>query len=99
MFTLEHMRDSRRMAREMLGGRARTVAARTLAQLIEAQLAASRTGMPPSLKAAFLASGILGLIDEWLTGREACPATVLARELQASTHAAANANGYGANSR
>lgn len=89
VFTLEHIRSSRRMARELLGGRARTVAARTLGQLIEAQLPARRNGMPRPLKAAYLASGILGLIDEWLSGREACPAAVLASALQASAHAAA----------
>jgi AcrR family transcriptional regulator len=88
-FTLEHIRGSRRMARELLGGRARTVAARILAQMIEAQLPAHRTGMPRPLKAAFLANGILGLIDEWLSGRETCPAAVVAGALHAGTHAAA----------
>ncbi|HEV2123004.1 MAG TPA: helix-turn-helix domain-containing protein [Chloroflexota bacterium] len=91
-FVLEHIRGSRRMARELLKGRARTVAKRTLAQLIEtrlAQLASCRTGVPRKFKAAYLASGILGLLDEWLSGHEACPAAVLARALQASTHAAA----------
>ena len=99
-FTLEHIRGSRRMARELLCGRARTVAARTLAQLIEAQLPqlpARPTGMPRPLKAAYLASGILGIIDEWLSGREACPAPVLARALQASTRAAAIAGNGEAN--
>ena len=79
------------MARELLGGRARTVAERTLGQLIEAELPARRSGVPRPLQAAYLAGGILGLIDEWLLGREACPAPVLARALQASTHAAATA--------
>lgn len=91
-FTLDHIRGSRRMARELLGGRARTVAARSLAQMIEAQLPARSTGMPRPLKAAYLASAILGLIDAWLSGREACDAPVLARALQASTHAAAIAS-------
>jgi AcrR family transcriptional regulator len=91
---LEHIRGSRRMARELLSGRTRTVAARALAQLIEARLAqvpACRTAMPRTLIAAYLASGILGLLDEWLSGREACPVPALARALQASTHAAAAA--------
>jgi AcrR family transcriptional regulator len=86
--TLEHIRASRRMARELLGGRARTVATRTLGQSIEAQLPARRSGMPRPLQAAYLASGILGLIDEWLSGREACAASVLASALQASAQAA-----------
>ena len=93
-FTLEHIRCSRTMARELLGGRARTVAARTLAQLIEAQLPqlpAGGSGMPRPLMAACLAGAILALIEEWLTGREACPVPVLAGALQASTHAAASA--------
>jgi AcrR family transcriptional regulator len=89
---LEHIRGSRRMARELLRGRARTVAQRTLAQLIHerlAQLPACRTGVPQTLKAAYLASGILGLIEEWLSGHEACPPAVLAGALQAITHGAA----------
>lgn len=90
-FTLEHIRGSRKMARELLGGRARTVAARTLGQLIEARLPARRSGLPRSLKAAYLASAILGLIEEWLSGRAGCPVPVLARALQASTQAAAAA--------
>jgi AcrR family transcriptional regulator len=93
-FTLEHIRGSRRMARGLLNGRARTVAARTLAQLIEVRLAqvpACRSSAPRTLKAAYLASGILGVLDEWLSGRECCPVPVLARDLQASTHAAATA--------
>lgn len=92
--TLEHVRGSRRMARELLGGRTRTVAARTLAQLIETQLPelpAHLARMPQPLMAAFLAGAILALIEEWLTGREACPVPVLAEALRASTHAAASA--------
>ncbi len=88
-FTLEHIRGSRRMARELLGGRARTVTERTLAHLIEARLPTCRTGMPRPLKAAYLANGILGLIDEWLMGRVALPVPVLAKALHASTRAAA----------
>ena len=91
-FVLEHIRGSRRMARELLRGRARTVANRTLAQLIDTrlpQLPPCGTGVPRTLKAAYLASGILGLIDEWLSGHQACSVAVLARALQASTHAAA----------
>jgi AcrR family transcriptional regulator len=91
---LEHIRSSRRMARELLNGRTRTVAARTLAELIEARLEhvpASRPAMPRTFIAAYLANGILGLIDEWLSGREACSAAVLASALQATTHAAAAA--------
>jgi AcrR family transcriptional regulator len=92
--TLEHVRSSRRMARGLLSGRTRIVAAKMLAQMIEARLAqvpACHTAIPRSLIAAYLASGILGLLDEWLLGREACPAAQLARTLQASTHAAAAA--------
>lgn len=92
--TLEHIRSSRRMARELLSGRTRTVATRALAQLIEVRLAqvpACPTAMPRTLTAAYLASGILGLLDEWLSGREACSVPVLAKALQASTHAAAAA--------
>jgi AcrR family transcriptional regulator len=91
-FTLEHIRESRRMARELLGGRARTLATRTLAQLIGSQLPKpprGRKGMPQALKAAYLASGILCVIDEWLSGREACSIPMLARALRTMTHAAA----------
>ena len=94
-FTLEHIRGSRKMARELLSGRARTVASRTLAALIEVRLTEGREGgmaMPRPLRAAYLASGTLGLLDEWLSGREACPVPVLARALQASTYAAARAS-------
>ncbi len=92
--TLEHIRDSRRMARGLLGGRARIVAARTLAQLIEVRLGqvpAARSTIPRALVASYLTNGILGLLDEWLSGRNASPASALARALQASTHAAAAA--------
>jgi hypothetical protein len=95
---LEHIRGSRRMARELLIGRARKVASRALAELIEVRLTEGGEGregrmdMPRPLRAAYLASGTLGLLDEWLFGREACPVPVLARSLQASTHAAAGAS-------
>jgi hypothetical protein len=91
---LEHIRGSRRMARELLSGRARTVASRALAELIELRLTDERGGcmaMPRPLRAAYLASGTLGLLDKWLSGREACAVPVLARALQASTYAAAGA--------
>ena len=93
-FMLEHIRGSRRMARELLSGRARTVASRALAELIELRLTDERGGcmaMPRPLRAAYLASGTLGLLDKWLSGREACAVPVLARALQASTYAAAGA--------
>jgi AcrR family transcriptional regulator len=89
---LGHIRGSRRMARELLSGRARTVVSRTLADLIEVQLIDGHKGhmaMPRRLRAAYLASGTLGLLDEWLFGREACPVPVLARALRASAYAAA----------
>jgi AcrR family transcriptional regulator len=91
-FVLEHIRSSRKMARELLRGRARIVAGRTLSQLIEARLEQVPLGgadMPRTLKAAYLSSGILGFVEEWLLGRQACAVPVLARDLQASTHAAA----------
>jgi AcrR family transcriptional regulator len=91
-FVLEHIRSSRKMARELLRGRARIVAGRTLSQLVEArlkQVPLGRADMPRMLKATYLSSGILGVVEEWLLGRQACPVLVLARDLQASTHAAA----------
>jgi len=90
--TLEHIRGSRRTARTLLSGRARIIAARTLARLIEGRLGqvpACRTAMPPTLLAAYLTNGILGLLEEWLAGRETSQIPVLARALQASTRAAA----------
>jgi AcrR family transcriptional regulator len=94
-FMLEHIRSSRRMARELLSGRARTIASRALAALIEVRLTDegnARIAMPRPLLAAYLASGTLGLLDEWLSGREACAVPVLARALHASTYAAAGPN-------
>ena len=95
-FVLEHIRSSRGMARALLSGRARIIAHRALAELIEVRLArvpAFRSAVPNTLGAAYLASGILGLIDEWLCGRQACSVRVLSEALRASTHAAAVALG------
>ena len=91
-FVLEHIRSSRGMARALLSGRARIVATRALAELIEGrlvQLSEFRASVPNGLGAAYLASAIFGLIDEWLCGRQACSVPVLAKALRASTHAAA----------
>lgn len=91
-FVLNHIRESRGMARALLSGRARLIAHRTLAKSIAARLPktpACGTPVPPGLQAAYLASAILGVLDEWLSGRTACSVAVLARGLQASTHAAA----------
>lgn len=93
-FVLDHVRSSRGMARALLSGRARIIALRALAELIEARLAhvpACRTRLPRTLSAAYLAGGILGVLDEWVSGREACSVPVLAAALRASTAAVAGA--------
>lgn len=89
---LTHIWESRGMARALLTDRARTVAARTLAKLIEERLRAApgvKAALPPSLVAAHVAGGMFAVLDEWLGGREACSPSSLARGLHQGSRSAA----------
>jgi AcrR family transcriptional regulator len=90
--TLEHIRTSRGMARPLLSGRARLVASKALADLIEGRLKEQRLSagaLPTALTAALVAGGVLNLLEAWLTSREACSAGSLARAVHANTRAIA----------
>lgn len=81
--TLQHIRSSRRMARELLRGRARIVTSRTFAEILEERLPGC-DDLPRPLTAAFLAGGILSMINDWLEGRAGCSPQTLARAVHSS---------------
>jgi AcrR family transcriptional regulator len=93
---VDHFWKVRTRARALLTGRARDVATRLLARLIEDRLAAAHdtrgeAGLPRALVAAQIASGQLAMLDEWLTGRHRCSAAQIAAALQGGAHAVAEA--------
>ena len=98
--TLQHIWDNRRLGRAMLSGGARVVFARILAQMFEAGLAAraadlgaTRPHSPPQLAAAYMAAGVLAVLDVWLAGRAPGSAAQIAQTLHAAGHASAIALG------
>lgn len=95
---LAHFWDNRRLARVMLGGTARRLLSRFLAELIEERLAtATRRSrhaapmVPVPMIAAQLADGQLALLESWLTDYPACPAGDVSSALIAATRASASA--------
>ena len=92
---LSHFWTSRVIVRTLLAGRARTVTTRALTTLIEERLQVQRakSAIPPRLRAAHIAGGQLGLIEEWLSGRHRCSSIDLAEALAASSLATATAYG------
>ena len=92
-FVLDHFWSNRAALRELLSGRAGTVAMRELSALVLQRLSSISQGPAPALPlplaAAQVAGGQLALIEEWLCGRHACSAAALARGLYESSCAAA----------
>lgn len=94
---LVHFRENRRPARIMLGGSARRLMSRILAEFIEERLTARRGGrsgaplVPLGLIAAQLAEGQLGLIESWLAESPASATPAVARALIAASRASAAA--------
>ena len=90
---LEHFWSNRVMIRSLLTGRPRRVAMRVLTGLIKERLPAA--GMKPALPAELIASqiggGQIAMLEEWLSGRRHCAASVLAAALHASSLTAARA--------
>ncbi len=86
---IEHFWANRKLARALMGGRARAIMTTMLAQLIEERLAAAPRSpthgpsLPLPLAAAQLAHGALGLIEAWLTGRHGSTARQIAEALGA----------------
>lgn len=91
--TLQHVWDNRRLGRAMLSGGARIVFTRILAQMFEAGLAdlGERPRSPPKLAAAYMAAGVLAVLDVWLSGRAPGSAAEIAQTLHAAGHASAMA--------
>ncbi|MEK6703743.1 MAG: helix-turn-helix domain-containing protein [Planctomycetota bacterium] len=89
--TLEHIRDNRRMAREMMTGDAGEQLVLALADLVERQLAGTNFAIPVRLVAMQIARSQLGLIRAWIDALEPCPASALASVLLAQTPASVEA--------
>lgn len=86
--TVEHFWENRRVGNVLFAGATARIATSTLADLIEARLAARGPAAPPPvLLAAHLAAGQMALISAWLAGRASCSAEVVARTLHASANA------------
>jgi AcrR family transcriptional regulator len=92
---LDHFWTNRVMTRSLLAGRARVIAMRALANLLEERISGSwnkgASALSPALAAAQIAGGQLAMLDEWLSGRRGCPTSALASALHASSLAAAGA--------
>lgn len=94
---LSHFWENRRLTRVMLGGAARRLMSRFLAELIEERLTAAAESrdssplVPPRLIAAPLAEGQLALIESWLAESPACSARAVTHALIAGTRASAAA--------
>jgi AcrR family transcriptional regulator len=91
--TITHFRENQRVSRTLLAGPTKPILLRSLADLIEAQLAAlgreapASAIIPDALAALHLASGQLALIENWLTAQHACRLEVIAEALFVSTNA------------
>ena len=70
---VEHFWENRRVGAVLFGAPTRPLLAKTLAGLIEAQLRARPEVRNPTLLAAQVAGGQLGLLSTWLAGHT--PAT------------------------
>jgi AcrR family transcriptional regulator len=89
--TLQHIWDNRRFGRAMLAGGARVVIGRILAEMFEAGLAERRPRAAPKPTAAYMAAGVLAVLDLWLAGRAPGSAAQIAQTLHAAGHASAAA--------
>lgn len=89
--TLAHFWDNRVIARTLLAGRAGAVTMRILTAMIEERLPAhrGRLAVPTRLVAAQIAGAQLGVLEEWLSGRQRCASSTLAGALAASSRAIA----------
>ena len=94
---IEHMWSNRRFARAFFASGARPVINRLLRDLIAEALSAHvKTGcsaIPLNLLATHLAYGHLALLDEWLSGRHGCTASVIVESLHGLARAAINGQG------
>ncbi len=91
---IEHFWENRRHAHNVFSGGSRNLMTRALAGLIEARLPApGRSELPAGLVATQLATAQLTLLSQWLLGRGACPAAVLASAMHRSAYASARALG------
>lgn len=94
---ITHFRENQRISRTLLTGPTKMILTRSLAELIEARLAAlARKAptcplVPDALAAMHLAAGQLALIENWLTLQHACRPEAIAEALFVSTNAAAAA--------
>jgi AcrR family transcriptional regulator len=94
---IEHIWSNRRLGRVLFTGGARPVMNRLLRDMIAEALSVNTnkhgSALPLSLLATHLAHGHLALLDEWLSGRHGCPASVVAASIdelaRASIHRAA----------
>ena len=86
--TVEHFWENRRVGNILFAGPTRQLLTRTLANAIERRLTetqprgATPAGLPPSLAAAYLAAGQIGLLAEWLSGHTSCSVAIVADALQ-----------------
>lgn len=82
---IEHMWSNRRLGRTLFASGARSVMNRLLRDLIAEALSAKMerggSALPWSLLATHLAHGHLALLDEWMSGRHGCPASVMAESI------------------
>jgi AcrR family transcriptional regulator len=84
---VQHFWENRKIGKAMLAGGARPVVISILTARFEAGLVEMRPTSPPRLAAAFLASGMIALLEAWLSGRaQGTPAQVAA-----ALHAAGSA--------
>ncbi len=89
---IEHFWENRRHARNVFSGGSQALMTRVLAGLIEERLPRPACGgLPANLAATQLATAQLALLTQWLIGRGACPAAVLASALHRSAYASARA--------
>jgi AcrR family transcriptional regulator len=89
--TVQHFWENRKIGKAMLAGGARPVVIGILTERFEAGLAAQRPTTPPRLAASFLASGMIAMLEAWLSGRAPGTAVQVAEALHAAGSSTARA--------